>query len=143
MSFYNVTNPTSFSVVSNTRFMLTKQGKLTRVPNTAKISAAITLTAEQLVAGNLICGGSAYDITMPSATDLITLLMGPAGFDISTSDVFTFRVQNTASGTVRILPGTDGTGSAISITSGSMKFINFQITISTVAGVTTYSYALL
>jgi hypothetical protein len=160
MSFYNVANPTQFYIYKQDQFGLVDQGKIVRIPSTQLFTGAATtanfsLTANQLINGNLIInagatgagyaptGSAGITVTLPSATDLITLLMGPAGFDISTSDVFTFSVQNTASGTVRILPGTDGTGSAISITAGSMKFINFQITISTVAGVTTYSYALL
>lgn len=151
MSFYNVTNPTSFSIVSDARKLLVQPGKLVRFPQTQFFTGAATLTAEQLVAGNIIGGNTAagnYQLTLPSATDLITLLMGPGGFDVSSSDIFSFTVTNiSASGDLTIAVGTGGSGSAKTITGtsalGVTQTINLQIVITVSGGSTSYSYIML
>ncbi len=149
MSFYNVTNPTSFSVVSDVRKLLVQPGKLIRFPQTQYFTGAATLTAEQLVAGSLIGDTTAggFTLTLPSATDLITLLMGPGGFDVSSSDIFSFSVTNIASSNNLVIAvGTGGTGSNKTITGSSggvSRTINLQISVSVSGGSTTYAYAML
>ncbi len=149
MSFYNVTNPTSFSVVSDVRKLLVQPGKLIRFPQTQYFTGAASLTAEQLVAGSLIGDTTAagFTLTLPSATDLITLLMGPGGFDVSSSDIFSFSVTNIASSNNLVIAvGTGGTGSNKTITGSSggvSRTINLQISVSVSGGSTTYAYAML
>ncbi len=154
MSFYNVTNPTSFSIVSDSRKLLVQPGKLVRFPQTQFFTGAsggITraLTAEQLVAGSIIGNSTAGNLTLtlPSATDLITLLLGPGGFDVSSSDIFSFTVTNIASSNdVIVAVGTGGSGSSKTIsgaTGGVTQTINLQISISVSGGSTTYGYAML
>jgi hypothetical protein len=173
MSFYNVANPTQFYIYKQDQFGLVDQGKIVRIPSTqlftgAATTASFSLTANQLINGNLIINagatGSGYaptgsagiTVTLPSATDLITLLMGPGGFDVSSNDIFMLRVHNTSAAfKLYIAPGTDGIVGANSyaklnlvppfpvVTYSSELLIPIQISISTVAGVTTYGYTLL
>ena len=149
MSFYNVTNPTSFSIVSDVRKLLVQPGKLIRFPQTQYFTGAATLAAEQLVAGSLIgdTTAGAFTLTLPSATDLITLLMGPGGFDVSSSDIFSFSVTNIASSNNLVIAvGTGGSGSNKTITGSSggvSRTINLQISVSVSGGSTTYAYTML
>jgi len=153
MSFYNVTNPTSFSIVSDARKLLVQPGKLVRFPQTQYFTGAATLTAEQLVAGNIMgdTTAGAFTLTLPSATDLITLLMGPGGFDVSSSDIFSFTAFNTNvtnSNALTIAVGTGGSGSSKTVvagsgTGGAQKTVNVQIVITVSGGSTSYSYILL
>jgi len=154
MSFYNVTNPTSFSVVSDTRKMLTQASKLVRSASTVALnpysntgngtSSANPITAEQLIQGVLFVNPSATaNFFLPKAADLITLLMGPGGFDVSSNDIFTFRVfninaTNTLTVKINASSGETNTGADISITPGQNKPINLQITVNNGA----YSYAM-
>ena len=152
MSFYNITNPTSFSVVSDTRKMLTQAGKLVRSAAVANLTtflgttSAAPITPEQLVQGVLFVNPNttSQNFFLPKAQDLINLLMGPGGFDVSSNDIFTFRIFNTNGGANNIVvkinasSGEANTGSDITITPGTNKPINLQITINN--GV--YSYAM-
>ena len=149
MSFYNVQNPTSFSIVSDVRKLLVQPGKLIRFPQTQYFTGAATLTAEQLVAGNIMGDTTAasFTLTLPSAENLITLLLGPGGFDVSSSDIFSFVAFNTAaSNTLTIAAGTGGSGSSKTIagaSGGAQKTVNVQVSISVSGGTTTYAYILL
>ncbi len=150
MSFYNVSNPTSFSVVSDVRKLLVQPGKLIRFPQTQYFTGAsggvtIALTAEQLVAGSIIgdTTAGALTLTLPSATDLITLLMGPGGFDVSSSDIFTIRVQNLdATFALKVNAGTGGSGSKL-VAVSSEKLVQIQISVVVSGGSTTYAYTIL
>jgi hypothetical protein len=149
MSFYNVQNPTSFSIVSDVRKLLVQPGKLVRFPQTQYFTGAATLTAEQLVAGNIMGDTTAagFTLTLPSAENLITLLMGPGGFDVSSSDIFSFVAFNTASSnTLTIAAGTGGSGSSktvVGASGGAQRTVNVQIVITVSGGSTSYSYILL
>ena len=151
MSFYNVTNPTSFSVVSDTRKSLVNPGKLVRSSAIASLTtflgttSAAPITPEQLIQGNLFVNPSAAaNFYLPKAADLIQLLMGPGGFDVSSNDIFTFRLFNINGGVNNVVvkvnasAGEANTGSDITITPGANKPINLQITINNGA----YSYAM-
>jgi hypothetical protein len=149
MSFYNVANPTSFSIVSDVRKLLVQPGKLVRFPQTQYFTGAATLTAEQLVAGNIMGDTTAgnFTLTLPSAENLITLLLGPGGFDVSSSDIFSFVAFNTASSnTLTIAAGSGGSGSSKTIagaSGGAQKTVNLQISIAVSGSTTTYAYILL
>jgi hypothetical protein len=149
MSFYNVTNPTSFSIVSDVRKLLVQPGKLIRFPQTQYFTGATSLTAEQLVAGSIIGDTTAggFTLTLPSAENLITLLLGPGGFDVSSSDIFSFSTTNIASSnTLTIAVGTGGSGSNKTIagaSGGVSRTINLQISVTVSGGSTTYAYAML
>jgi len=154
MSFYNITNPTSFSVVSDTRKSLVNPGKLVRSAAVASLnpysnsghgtSNADPITPEQLIQGVLFVNPSATaNFYLPLAQDLITLLMGPGGFDVSSNDIFTLRIFNINSTndlTVKrnTTIGQTNTGADITVYAGTNKPINLQITINN--GV--YSYAM-
>ena len=145
MSFYSVTNPTTFSVVSDTRKFLVNAGKLIRFPATQQFDEAATLTAEQLIAGNIIgdTTSAGFTLTLPSATDLITLLMGPGGFDVSSSDIFSFNAFSVGANTLTIAAGTGGSGSSKTVATGTQKTINIQISVTVSGGSTVYAYTLL
>ena len=151
MSFYNVTNPSTFGINFPRTSLLYQGGKLTRIPQTNWFTgASYTFTAEQTVAGTILAtpgatgtSGNPATYTLPSATDFITLLLGPAGFDVSSSDIFNLRVQYLdATFALRILAGTNGSGSKL-IAAGAERIIPVQITVSVSGGVTSYAYALL
>ena len=174
MSFYNVLNPTTFAIYKPDQIGLTAQGQMTRIASTqlftgATTTAAFSLTAEQIINGNLFINagatGSGYaptgsagiTITLPSATDLVTLLMGPGGFDVSSNDIFILRVVNTsATFKLYIAPGTGGIVGASSyaalnlvppfpvVSYSTEAFIPIQITITANVGAApTYAYTLI
>ncbi len=152
MSFYNVVNPSTFDIINSPQASLFYQGgKLSRFPQTQWFTGASnTLTAEQTIAGNVLAtpgatgtSGNPAIITLPSATDLITLLMGPAGFDVSSSDIFTLKVQNLDTVfALKVNAGTDGTGSKL-VLKETEALIAIQITVTVSAGSTSYGYAIL
>jgi hypothetical protein len=142
MSFYNVTNPSNYNTVSDARLMLTRPAKIVRTSSAQQLTAATSLTAQQLVAGVIFVGGTTYTVTLPSATDLITLFLGPSGFDVSNNDIFTLRVKSTASGAVSIATGTGGSGGPISVSAGAEKFINIKLSITVSGGSPVYAYSL-
>jgi hypothetical protein len=73
--------------------------------------------------------------------------MGPGGFDVSSSDIFSFSATNIASSnTLTIAAGTGGSGSSKTIagaSGGASKTVNLQISVSVSGGSTTYAYILL
>ena len=133
MSFYNVLNPGIFNIYKPDQTGLVNSDKLGRIASSQLINngsaqtTSFSVTAEQLIGGNIICnagatgsGGMAgITMTLPSASNLIQLLMGPGGFDVSNNDVFILRVQNTsASFKLYINPGSGGSVAAGSYASG-------------------------
>jgi hypothetical protein len=123
MSFYNVLNPAVFSIIKPDQFGLLNPNQLTRTASVNLINGgsaqttAFSVTAEQLIGGNIIVNAGAtgsgglagITMTLPSASDLAQLLMGPAGFDVSNNDIFVLRVQNTsATFKLYINPGSGG-----------------------------------
>jgi hypothetical protein len=152
MSFYNVTNPATFAVIpQGQESLFYRGGKLLRCPQTQWFTgASYTLTAEQTIAGNILAtpgatgtSGNPATYTLPSATDFITLLLGPGGFDVSSSDIFNIKVQNLdAVFALRILAGADGSGSKL-IAAGAERIIPIQVTVTVSGGSTTYAYTLL
>ncbi len=127
MSFYNVLNPGIFNIYKPDQFGLVQDGKLGRISATQVINGGLaqttsfSVTAEQIIGGNIIVNagatGSGYaptgsagiTMTLPSAQDLVQLLMGPGGFDVSNNDIFILRVQNTSSTfKLYIAPGAGG-----------------------------------
>lgn len=152
MSFYNVANPSTFDInVQGQVSLLYQGGKLNRFPQTQWFTgASYTFTAEQTIAGNILAtpgatgtSGNPATYTLPSATDMITLMLGPGGFDVSSSDIFNLKVQNLdATFALRILAGTGGSGSKL-VAAGAERIIPIQITVTVSGGSTTYAYALL
>ena len=133
MSFYNVLNPAVFNIYKPDQFGLISPNQLGRIASSQLINGgsaqttSFSVTAEQLIGGNIICnagatgsGGMAgITMTSPSASDLIQLLMGPGGFDVSNNDVFILRVQNTSSSfKLYINPGSGGSVGSGSYASG-------------------------
>jgi hypothetical protein len=130
MSFYNVLNPGVFNIYKPDQVGLVEVGKLTRIASTQLINSGLaqttsfSVTAEQLIGGNMICNAGAtgtlsepgyagITMTLPSASNLIQLLMGPGGFDVSNNDIFILRVQNTSNSfKLYIKPGADGSVAA-------------------------------
>lgn len=152
MSFYNVQNPSAFNiVVQGKESLLYRGGQLNRVPQTQFFTGASqTFTAEQTIAGTILAtpgatgtAGNPATYTLPSATDFITLMLGPEGFDVSSSDIFTLRVQNLdAVFALKINAGSGATGTKL-IAAGAEAVIPIQITVTVSGGVTTFAYALL
>lgn len=151
MSFYNVANPSTFGVNLQRASLLYQGGKLVRIPQTNWFTgASYTFTAEQTVAGAILAtpgatgtSGNPATYTLPSATDFITLLLGPGGFDVSSSDIFNLRVQNLDSVfALKINAGTGGSGSKL-IAAGAERVIPIQVSVTVSGGSTTYGYTLL
>ena len=151
MSFYNVTNPSTFGVNLQRASLLYQGGKLTRIPQTQWFTgASYTFTAEQTIAGAILAtpgatgtSGNPATYTLPSATDFITLLLGPGGFDVSSSDIFRLRVQNLDSVyALKISAGTGGSGTKL-IAAGAERLIPVQVSVTVSGGSTTYAYTLL
>jgi len=133
MSFYNVLNPAVFSIYKPDQFGLVSEGRLGRIASTQLINdgsaqtTSFSVRAEQLIGGNILCNAGAtgsgglagITMTLPSASDLIQLLLGPGGFDVSNNDIFILRVQNTSSTfKLYINPGSGGSVGAGSVASG-------------------------
>jgi hypothetical protein len=129
MSFYNVLNPAVFSIIKPDQFGLINPNQLTRTASVNLINSglaqttAFSVSAEQLIGGNIIVNAGAtgsgglagITMTLPSASDLVQLLMGPGGFDVSNDDIFVLRVQNLSSTfKLYINPGSGGSVSAAS-----------------------------
>ena len=77
MSFYNVTNPTTFQVLDLIgRKGQFQQSALVRVDSTQSFSANTTLTAQQVIAGmiSVNTSGGAITITLPAAAVLLAAL---------------------------------------------------------------------
>ena len=77
MSFYNVTNPTTFQVLDLVgRKGQFQQSALVRVDSTQIFSGATTLTAQQVIAGmiSVNTSGGAITITLPAAAVLLAAL---------------------------------------------------------------------
>jgi len=77
MSFYNVTNPTTFAVLDlQNRQGTFQQSSLVRADSKQIFTADTTLTAAQVVAGALFIDTSvaARTMTLPSAASLLALL---------------------------------------------------------------------
>ena len=152
MSFYNVQNPSTFDInVQGQGSLLYQGGKLNRIPQTNWFTgASYTFTAEQTIAGSILAtpgatgtSGNPATYTLPSATDFITLLLGPGGFDVSSSDIFNLRVQNLdATFALNITAGTGGSGSKL-IAAGAERVIPVQVSVTVSGGTTTYAYTLL
>jgi hypothetical protein len=152
MSFYNVANPSTFGVNLQRASLLYQGGKLTRIPQTQWFTgASYTFTAEQTVAGSILAtpgatgtSGNPATYTLPSATDFITLLLGPGGFDVSSSDIFNLRVQNLDSTfALRILANSSGGSGSKLIAAASERIIPIQVSVTVSGGSTTYGYTLL
>ena len=141
MSFYNVTNPSNYNTVSDARQMLIRPARMLRTSATQQLTGDNTLTAQQLVAGVIFVAGTTPTITLPSATNLITLFLGPGGFDVSNNDIFSLRVRSTASGTSTIAVGTGGSGS-VTVGAGADKFVNIKLSITVSAGSPVYGYTI-
>jgi len=121
---------------------LIENGKLGRIGSSQLINGGLAQTTSFSVTAEQLIGGVVYmyeDFTLPSATDLITLLLGPGGFDVSNNDIFSFRAVNLSGSNHTISSGTGGSGS-ITVTANTEKFINIKITITVSAGSTTYGY---
>ena len=152
MSFYNVTNPSTFNIiVQGQESLFYRGGKLNRVPQTQWFTgASYTFTAEQTISGNILAtpgatgtSGNPATYTLPSATDFITLLLGPGGFDIASSDIFNIRVQNLdATFALKVQAGSGGSGSKL-IAAASERIIPIQVSVTVSGGSTTYAYTLL
>ena len=151
MSFYNVTNPSTFDINVQGASLLYQGGKLRRIPQTQWFTgASYTFTAEQTVAGSILAtpgatgtSGNPATYTLPSATDFITLLLGPGGFDVSSSDIFNLRVQNLDSTfALKINAGTGGSGSKL-VAAASEKLVQIQISVTVSGSTTTYAYTIL
>lgn len=158
MSFYNVANPSNYNTVSDDRFALTAQSKLVRVSGNNDINVTTQyqsnsdpLPSEIISGGHIYItpNGGAKTLVLPKASDLATLLYNAQRDNVQNGDIFTFRIFNrSATNNVTIArnttSGESNTGSNITITASASpltyRAINLQFTITTVSGVTTYSY---
>ena len=99
MSFYNVTNPTTFQVLDLVgRQGQFKQSALQRADSTQLLAATATLTSQQVVAGVLFVdtAGGAVTLTLPSAAVLLSALNSGvySSQPVSLNDVIFITIVN-------------------------------------------------
>ncbi len=130
MSFYNVTNPTTFQVIDESRQALAPLSVTTHVDATQNFSTAATLTAPQTVAGAVIWSGTATGaLTLPTAATLLQLLQSGAyvSQQFGVSDVVFLDVVNIGSQAVVMTSGSTASTRAVqSLTNTNLtiKFTN-------------------
>ena len=102
MSFYNVTNPTTFQVLDLIgRKGTFQQSALQRADSTQIFSANTTLTAQQVIAGVLFVDTTAaVTLTLPSAASLLAALNSGvyASSPVSVNDIIYITVVAYGSG---------------------------------------------
>ena len=127
MSFYNVTNPLNFQVISDTRKALAPMGAPVHVQSSNYITAAATLTAAQVVGGAIIYNGLAVTLTLPTAAALLQLLQSGAyaSQQFGVDDVLLLKVSNIGATTVTISSGSTASTRAFTTLTNGVVTIRF------------------
>jgi len=143
MSFYNVTNPTTFQVLDlQNRQGTFKQSSLVRVDSKQIFAADATLTAAQVVAGAIFVDttAAAVNITLPAAATLLALLNAGtyASNPIGLNDIVFLQVNafGAAGNAVTITGGS--TASSTTVTGRTSEQVGLKFT-NVTAGAEAYS----
>ena len=147
MSFYNVTNPTTFQVLDLIgRQGQFKQSSLNRADSTQIFTGATTLTAQQFVAGvlfvdtSLVVSPGNINITLPSAAVLLAALNSGvyASQPVSLNDIIYITVVNygDSANTVTIISGSTASNTTVAARRSEQVGVRFT---SVTAGSEAYS----
>ena len=133
MSFYNVTNPTTFAVLDlQNRQGTIQQSALIRADSKQIFSADTTLTAAQVVAGVLFVDttAAARTITLPSAASLLALLNAGtyASSPISTNDIVFMTVVAYGSGANAVTVQTAGAATSTTVAGRTSEQVGIKFT---------------
>ena len=133
MSFYNVTNPTTFAVLDlQNRQGTIQQSALIRADSKQIFTADTTLTAAQVVAGVLFVDttAAARTITLPSAASLLALLNAGtyASSPISTNDIVFMTVVNYGHGANAVTIQTAGGATSTTVAARTSEQVGIKFT---------------
>jgi len=128
MSFYNVTNPLNFQVISDARKALAPLGAPVHVQASNYITAAATLTAQQVVGGAIVYNGLAAALTLPSAASLLQLLQSGAfaSQQFGVDDFLLVNVSNIGAANVTMTSGS--TASTRVVLAGANTILTIRFT---------------
>ncbi len=133
MSFYNVTNPTTFQVLDLIGRQGTfKQSALQRADSTQLLAADTTLTAQQVIAGVLFVDttAAARTITLPSAAVLLAALNSGvyASQPVSLNDVIFITIVAYADGTNAVTLQTAGGATSTTVAARTSEQVGIKFT---------------
>ncbi len=127
MSFYNVSNPVNFQVISDTRKALAPLSSLEHIQASNYFTAAATLTAAQVVGGAIIYNGLAATLTLPTAAALLQLLQSGAyaSQQFGVDDFLLLTVSNIGAAGVTISSGSTASTRVVGASANSLVTIRF------------------
>ncbi len=133
MSFYNVSNPSNFAVLDlANRQGAFKQSGLFRADATQILSADVTLTAAQVIAGVIVVNtvGGARTITLPSAASLLAALNAGsyASSPVSTDDILFLSVVAFGSGANAVTVQTAGAATSTTVAARTSETVGIKFT---------------
>ena len=133
MSFYNVTNPTTFAVLDlQNRQGTIQQSALIRADSKQIFTADTTLTAAQVVAGVLFVDttAAARTITLPSAASLLALLNAGtyASSPISLNDIVFMTVVNYGHAANAVTIQTAGAATSTTVAARTSESVGIKFT---------------
>ncbi len=133
MSFYNVTNPSNFSVLDlANRQGAFKQSGLFRADATQILAADTTLTASQVIAGVIVVNttAAARTITLPDAAVLLAALNAGsyASSPVSLDDVLFLSVIAFGSGANAVTVQTAGAATSTTVAARTSEIVGIKFT---------------
>jgi len=133
MSFYNVSNPSNFAVLDlANRQGAFKQSSLFRADATQILSADVTLTAPQVIAGVIVVNTSAAarTITLPSAAVLLAALNAGSyeSSPVSTNDILFLSVIAFGSGANAVTVQTAGAATSTTVAARTSEIVGIKFT---------------
>ena len=133
MSFYNVTNPSNFSVLDlANRQGAFKQSSLFRADATQILAADVTLTASQVIAGVIVVNTTvaARTITLPAAAVLLAALNAGsyASSPVSVDDVLFLSVIAFGSGANAVTVQTAGGATSTTVAARTSEIVGIKFT---------------
>ena len=133
MSFYNVTNPTTFQVLDLVgRQGQFKQSALQRADSTQILAADTTLTAQQVVAGVAFVDttGGARTLTLPSAAVLLAALNTGvyASNPVSLNDIIFITIVAFGSGVNAVTFQTAGAATSTTVAARTSEQVGIKFT---------------
>ena len=133
MSFYNVTNPTTFQVLDLVgRKGTFQQSALFRVDSSQSLSADTTLTAQQVIAGAIAVDttAAARTITLPSAAVLLAALNSGvyASQPVSLNDIIYITIVNYGSAGNAVTFQTAGAATSTTVAARTSEQVGIKFT---------------
>jgi hypothetical protein len=140
MSFYNVTNPTTFQVLDLVaRKGAFHQSSLTRADATQILAAATTLTSQQVIAGvAFVDTTAAVTLTLPAAEVLLNALNSGvyASNPVSLNDIIYITIVNFGSAGNAVTFQTAGAATSTTVAARTSELVGIKFTSVTAGAVT-------